>query len=285
MSLLPNLDPGDDAIYREPMTRFQGDDIRLELPRVVEAHVRMVGGEVAVTGTSGPPRIEAQVVHGEAVRIEVEAGVLTVVHEPQSWLSGLGSKRTEAVITLAVPADTPVTVRTVSAEVVVAGLQGGTSINTVSGSVTATDLAGELTLRTVSGEVDAQAIDGDATVNTVSGAVTIAGRVSRLTGRAVSGDLTFDLDAAPEASLSTVSGEVLMRLPSDASARLDATTMSGHLDSAFVVSGTSGRRRLSGLVGRDESAPTIDVRTMSGDVALLRNEVATAGSVDGFEDR
>ena len=262
------------------MARWEGDEVRIEIPRVVEADVRIVAGEVAVTAVAGTARLDAEVLSGDELKVELENGVLTVVHEPKSWLAGIGSKRTESFVTLRVPATVPVTVRTVSADAVVAGLQSGADVTTVSGTTTATDLAGEVNLRTVSGDIELQQVRGDVVVNSVSGAVTVAGRVPSLNGRSVSGDLTFDLDEAPEASLSTVSGEVLMRLPANASFRVDATTMSGHLDSAFQVHGTTSRRRLSGTAGDAATAPAIDVRTMSGDVAILRRELASTGAGD-----
>ena len=258
------------------MARWEGDELRIELPRVTEAHVRIVGGDVAVTAASGTARVDVEVVAGENAWVELEDGVLTVVHEPVRWIGGLGGRRTEALVTLKLPPDVPLTVRTVSADVVVAGVQADLSVNTVSGAIVATDLRGDVVLRSVSGEIEAQQVDGEVTLNTVSGAATVAGRVPKLAARAVSADLTFDLDVAPDASLSTVSGEVLMRLPAQASLRVDATTMSGHLDSAFAIDGTTGRRRLSGTIGRDAAAPQVTVHTMSGDVALLSRDLAPA---------
>lgn len=269
------------------MTRWEGDDIRIELPRVVEAHVRITAGDLAVTAANGPARLHVDVASGDPAVVTVEDGVLIVRHEPQTWVGGLGTKRAECVVTLTVPPDTPVVLSTVSADLVVAGVQAGVSATTVSGAITATDVAGEMNFKSVSGDVEVQPVDGDMVLNTVSGNATVSGRVSRLTGRAVSGDLTFDLDHEARASITTVSGEVLMRVPASASVRLDFTTMSGKLDSAFPVAGTSGKRHLAGLVGGNEQAPPVEVRTMSGDIALLRKELVSAGAISesSLDDR
>jgi hypothetical protein len=280
------------------MARWEGTEVQVELPRVVEAHVRIVGGEVAVTAASGQAKVDARVVHGQPLHVEVDDGILTVVHEPERLVGGLGGRirigpfsigggtteRHEAVVVVTVPPDTPITLRTVSGEAVVAGLRAGASITTVSGRITATDVAGDIGLRSVSGAIEAESVDGPVSTNVVSGDVTITGRVPRLTGHSVSGGLTFDLDVAPETSLSTVSGDVVLRLPSDASLRVDLTTMSGTLDSAFPVDGTQTKRRLSGRVGDAARAPSVGVRTMSGDVAILRKERATAAVPSGFTD-
>lgn len=284
------------------MARWEGEEIKVELPRVVEAHVRIVGGEVAITAAADPAavaKVDAKVVHGEPLHVEVDSGVLSLVHEPERWsmgpISGVGTfkigpftlggssgeNRQEAVVVLTVPPDTPVTVRTVSGEIVLAGLRAGASIASVSGRITVTDVAGDLAVRSVSGTVEAEAVDGPVSANVVSGEVTVSGRSPRVTGHSVSGELTFDLDTVPDVSLSTVSGDVFLRLPADASMRLDLTTMSGTLDSAFPVEGRHERRRLSGTIGGDvEGRPSINVRTMSGDVAVLRKERAAAGVGD-----
>jgi hypothetical protein len=279
------------------MARWEGNEVRVELPRVVEAHVRIVGGEVAVTAGTGEPRLDAHVVEGGPITVDVEGGVLTIVHEPDQgfglgsitvagielpWGRGTGPGRTnrhEAVVTLTVPPDTPVTVRTVSADAVVAGVRAGASISTVSARVTATDVAGDISLRSVSGDVEAESVDGKVSVNTVSGEITVTGRVPDLSGHSVSGDMTFDLDASPEVALSTVSGDVLLRVPSDASLHVDVTTMSGNLDCGFPLEGGQAtRRRMTGDIGgsASEGAHRVGVRTLSGDVAILRNDRATA---------
>jgi hypothetical protein len=281
------------------MARWEGNEVRVELPRVVEAHVRIVGGEVAVTAGTGEPRLDAHVLHGGPLTVEVEGGVLIIVHEPESGFGvGLGSisiagielplgrsagggrsNRHEAVVTLTVPPDTPVTVRTVNGDAVVAGVRAGASITTVSARVTATDVAGDVALRSVSGDIEAESVDGPVSANTVSGEITVTGRVPELTGHSVSGDMTFDLDSSPEVSLSTVSGDVLLRVPSDATLRLDVTTMSGELDCGFPLEGgQTTRRRMTGEIGDwpSTSARRVGIRTLSGNVAILRNDRASA---------
>lgn len=227
-----------------------------------------------MTAAVGPAQVHVEVVDGPAAVVEIDGGVLTVAHEPERWIGSV-MKRAQAVVTVTVPADTPTVIRTVSGDVFVAGLRDGVSINTVSGAVTATDVAGSLTLRTVSGEIQGESVDGHLDLNTVSGHCTVTGRLDELTARAVSGDLTFDIGGAPASSLTTVSGDVVMRLPEDAALDLDVTTVSGHLDSAFAVLGTSSKRRLAGSIGSG-GGPRVSVRTMSGDVALLRKELSAA---------
>jgi hypothetical protein len=269
------------------MTRWEGDDIRIELPRVVEAHVRITGGDLAVTAANGPARLHVDVASGDPAVVTVEDGVLIVRHEPQTWVGGMGTKRAECVVTLTVPPETPVVLGTVSADLVVAGIQAGVSATTVSGAITATDVAGPMNFKSVSGDVEVQPVDGEMVLNTISGNATVSGRVSTVTGRAVSGDLTFDLEHEARASITTVSGEVLMRVPASANLRLDLTTMSGKLDSAFPITGTSGKRHLAGIVGSHADAPSVEVRTMSGDVALLRKELVSAAAIgeSSLDDR
>lgn len=263
------------------MARWEGSDVRIELPRVSEAHVRIVAGEVGITAGNGPAAVDAEVVHGPPMVVEVDGGVLMVTHQPESWLERVGigvggRERCESIVTLTLPADVPVTVHSVSGDVVVAGVRGGVAVTTVSGRITASDVGGDVRLTSVSGSIEAQAVDGAVAVNTVSGTAVVTGRVPELNGHAVSGTLTFDLDEIPEVSLSTVSGDVVLRLPNDDGMHLDLTTVSGTLDSGFPFTGTSSRRRLSGEVGA--GGRNVAVRTMSGDIAILGKARATASA-------
>lgn len=277
MSLCPTIDKHTNAIYRDFMARWHGDEVRTDVARVTEVHIRTIGGEVAVTATAGSPHVDAVVTAGPPLTVTSDGGVLTIDHDLVRGVRGMVTKA-EASVIVAVPVATPVTIRTVAAEVTLAGVGAGASVNTVSAPVVVSDVSGALSLRTVSGDVDARAVDGDVHVNTVSGHVTLEGTTAELSGRSVSGDLTFDLHNLVNGSLTTVSGDVVVRLPANASGSVDLTTATGTLDCAFAVDGSSGRRRLSGVIGSDSDVPgRLTVRTMSGDVAVLSSHRERVG--------
>lgn len=258
--------------------KYEGEQLDVELDGVSEIDVRIVAGEVSVTtGGSGGVRVEVDVVHGPPVEVELVDGVLLVEHRAPRTLGSLlaGGITAKAVVSLVVPEGTPALVRTVSADVFVAGTHAEASISTVSGRITATGLDGDVALRTVSGDIDVESVGGTVRVTSVSGDTTIGDAdVEEVSARSVSGDVTLDLWSVPEVDCTSVSGDVALRLPGDAGVDLDAVTVSGRLETTFPDALDAGRRRLRGRIGG--GGPRLAVRTTSGDVVVLRRSPADA---------
>lgn len=265
------------------MDSVRGDRLELDFDDIDALDVRVVGGEVNVTARAGeiagPVRVEAVVRRGPELTVELlDDGTLLIEQQPLRSLGQLltGGVGVEAAVTVVVPEATPVRIRSVSADVFVGGVAGGSSVTTVSGRLTATGLDGEIALKTVSGELEVQSVGGYVRANSVSGGVTISGGdPEEVTARSVSGDLTLDLDEVPDLDGTTVSGDVAVRLPADAGIDLEVVTVSGHLESGFPDPLDAGKRRLRGRIG--EGGRRIAIRTTSGDVTLLRRADAASG--------
>ena len=256
---------------------------RLEIEEPVSAlHVRVVGGTVNVVGTSdgSPPRLEISEVHGPPLTVSCEEGVLSVAYEDLPWKGFLkffdrkGWNRS-AVISVTVPATTRVEVGVVGASAVVSGISGRTDLKGVTGGSTVVGLTGPVRADTVSGNVEAQAVTGDLRFNSVSGDLTVIdGAGGSVRADSVSGDMVIDLDPTAKGAdinLTTVSGEVAIRLPDPADAKVDANTTSGTVANAFGdlrVSGQWGAKRITGALGAGTG--TLKVTTVSGGLALLR---------------
>ena len=241
------------------------------LDGVRECHVHIVGGEVAIAAGDCPSALEVERLAGEPPVVEVSDGVVEVRYDTPP---GLPPFRRAAAVGLTVPPTTDVIVVTVSAEVIVAGLVGETSLTTASGSIALDGVGGRVRVRTASGEVGVRSPMASLRCETVSGDVTVAdGHSPAVSARTISGALLLDVDLRPggEYELATVSGRVALRLEDEPSVRVDVRSLSGRIESAFELEGGGrgpGGRRLSGAVGRGEADLT--VRTVSGNVALLR---------------
>lgn len=262
------------------MAQWTGDRIDLEFEKIREVRIRIVGGDAAVTAAPGPVVVEGEVMEGEPLEVELVDGVLTIEQPTVRSLLGMITARSECSVAVTVPESCIVAVATVSADVVIAGIDGRIDTSTVSGAQTLTGLTGELSFKTVSGQVDARRLSGTLAVNAVSAAVTVAGAlVDRVTVRTVSGDVTLDLDAAPDATFTSVSGDIAVRVPDGSGVDLDVTTVSGRLDSAFVLDREDHtKRRLRGRLG--DGRHRLAARTTSGDFTLLRR-----ASADDLVDR
>ncbi|MEU8970334.1 DUF4097 family beta strand repeat-containing protein [Streptomyces monashensis] len=248
--------------------------------RVSDLRVRLVSGTVNVVGTEeSSARLEISEIKGPPLVVTEEDGRLTVTYEDLPWkgfLKWLDRKgwRRSAVVSLAVPADTRVEVGVVDADAIVSGIRGPAAVKGVNGDTTLVAVSGPVHADTVSGNLEAQAVTGDLRFNSVSGDLTmVEGSGRSVRADSVSGSMIVDLapDGPTEVSLTSVSGEIAIRLPHPADAEVEANTTSGTLSSAFDglrVHGQWGAHKITGRLGAGTGK--LRATTVSGSIALLR---------------
>ncbi len=255
------------------------DKLTFDTP-LTSLQVRIVNGTVNVVGTDeGPARLEISELEGPPLIVTQEDGTLTVAYEDLPWKGFLKwldrrGRRRSAVVSLAVPASTRVEVGVIGATAFVSGIEGHTEVRGVSGDTTLTGLTGHVRADTVSGSVEAQALTGDLRFHSVSGDLTVVEAGSSVRADSVSGSMIVDLDPAghpTDVALTSVSGEIAIRLPHPADAHVEANTASGTVSSAFEdlrVTGQWGAKRITGRLG--EGNGRLQATTVSGSIALLR---------------
>ncbi|MEU6708017.1 DUF4097 family beta strand repeat-containing protein [Streptomyces wuyuanensis] len=246
---------------------------------VTSLNVRIVNGTVNVVGTDeGSARLEVSEIEGPPLIVTRSGSTVSVAYEDLPWkgflklLDRKGWHR-HAVVSLAVPADATVEVGVVGAGAVVSGIRGRTDVRGVSGDTTLVGLSGTVRAETVSGSLEAQGVTGDLRFQSVSGDLTvIEGAGPSVRADSVSGDMAIDLDGTPtDIRLTNVSGEVAIRLPHPADARVEANTASGAVSNAFEdlrVSGQWGAKKITGTLGAGSGS--LRATTVSGSIALLR---------------
>ncbi|MEV7519690.1 hypothetical protein [Streptomyces sp. NPDC091371] len=276
---------------------------------VTELRVRLVSGTVnVVAADEGPARLEVTGVDGPPLYVVQEDGTLTVSYEDLPWNGSQGFKQwveskpwkawsgsspsgrkaweRSAGVTLTVPAGTRVQVAVVDATTFVSGISGTTDVNGVSGGATLVGLSGRVKAHTVTGSVEVQSVTGDLGFHSVSGGLTVVdGAGTSVRADSVSGDMLIDLNRDPDPdaaaprpvdiALTSVSGQVAIRLPHPADARVEANTATGGVSNAFEdlrVSGQFGAKSITGTLGAGTG--TLRAKTVSGAIALLRRPAA-----------
>lgn len=162
----------------------------------------------------------------------------------------------------------------VSASAVVSGLEGRTSVRSVSGDIVLDGVSGEINADTVSGDVESRDLVGDLSFKSVSGELTVArGTPRRLSVTTVSGRITADLELPPtgHVTLNSATGDIVLRLPHAVDADVKIRSTSGRLDTAFPElqhSTQTGMRSLTGRLGGGMASLT--AHTASADVTLLK---------------
>ncbi|WP_058046235.1 DUF4097 family beta strand repeat-containing protein [Streptomyces roseifaciens] len=262
---------------------------------VVSLDVRLVNGTVNVVGADGgPARLELTAIEGPPLKVGHLRGTLTVGYEDLSpktfrnWFSRKDWNRS-ADVTLTVPTAAGVTVAVVGAVTVVSGIAGSAKVQGVSGDTTLVGLTGDVSTETVSGRVEAQHLGGDVRCNTVSGDLTLVECTGgRIKADSVNGNVVIDLSpAAPgtDLAVTSVSGEIAVRLPDTADATVEAGTTVGPVSCAFgelQVQDQFGARNITGRLGSGHGR--IKITTVSGAVALLRGPDADDWADDDRAD-
>lgn len=249
----------------------------LDFDDVTALQVRLIAGTVAVMATDDTPSVVVSDVRGRPLQVGYDSGALTIAYETLSWerlLDWLKPLHDSAAVTVTVPARCPIQLGVVSASAVVCGLSSGASVKGVSGEITLDGVTGEVQADTISGALEGRDVVGAVRFKSVSGDLTLAdGSLTRLEADNVNGQIAADvsLAAAGAMRVSTISGDVTLRLPADSDARVRLHSTAGNVRSEFdslrpVAS--PGSHTVSGNVGGGSGR--VSVNTVSGDVTLLR---------------
>lgn len=250
----------------------------IEVEDVRALRVQMVGGRVDVVTHDEPgARVEVHDVDGRPLEVELRGDELRVgyvftLSRWEDWLERFRNfrDRDRADVSIAVPASVVAKVGTVSADGLVAGVEGQASVSTVSGSLVVDGTRGRLSANTVSGEIVVRDHDGTLGLNSVSGELAASGALSTVTANAVSGAVALDVAGSTSVSATTVSGDVTVRLARDEGVHVKANAVSGRLvvDGEEYGTGVPGSRVVD--LRRGDGGSTVDVNTVSGNVTLLR---------------
>jgi len=249
----------------------------LEFDGVAALRVRVISGTVAVLASDAAPAVDVASLAGQPLLVSHEAGILTVSYEDLSWdglLGWLRPHRHSAEVTITVPRGCPTQLGVVNASAIVSGISANVSVKSVSGDITLDGVSGKVDAKTVSGDLEARGLDGGVTFNSVSGDLTLAGgSVQELDAKTVSGKVTADVDLRARGGLrvTTVSGEVAVRLPAGTSAEVDLRSTSGQVRTGFEglrSARSPGSSTVAGALG--DGAGRITVTTLSAPVTLLQ---------------
>lgn len=227
------------------------EEFNFELNAGGTLRVENVNGDITITAGQGrnvhviATRKANSQSYLDGIEIKVSADEDRIsfrTEHPQSrnrWF-GHGENSGSVTYEIIVPADTNLdSIDTVNGEIEIAGISGDVSVDTTNGDIHLTGLSGSLEADTVNGSIDA----------------------------------TFErLGGSQRVVAETVNGRVQLRLPADASARVDIGTVNGRIDAddfgLEVERGFLGRD-LDGEIGAGDAR--IKVSTVNGGVKIRRS--------------
>jgi DUF4097 and DUF4098 domain-containing protein YvlB len=240
--------------------------------------VNLPSGEaVFLPGEPGKVDVDVEGRNAEDLVIE-QRGSRILLRTPQRS----GSRWDSFEVTVRTPAGAAVEVNAASADVDAQVALGTLLARLASGGIRAGAIEGDATVQTASGDVELGEVGGSLSVNTASGDVRlgrVGGRVAVQTASGVarlgtvlaalscstqSGDFEVEHYEGGYLECNSTSGDVRIGLPSGRTLDVDLNTLSGDIRSDFSPEGGDG------------ATARLRVRTVSGDITLLRaTEIST----------
>jgi hypothetical protein len=270
-----------------------------ETPGSVTLEIRLPSGHVSVT-TTDEPKTEVELVprgrRGQeaADEIAVEARerpgghVISIEKRDRiKWGPISIDWGGDVDVRVTCPAGADLDFNGASTDLSGTGEFGKVSAKTASGDLQLGRVGGKLQVKTASGDVSVQAIESDSSLVTVSGDVEVQRVEAALTARTVSGDVELGRVRAP-LTLSTTSGDIAVKAVEGGDVRIqsvsgdarigvaqgtgvwmDASSISGKLDSELGVVDDAPSDKSGEVV-------PLQVKTVSGDVLFVRASPAVA---------
>ena len=234
------------TVSAKPELQVSASDARVSLQAWDKNQIDV---KVHTTGVRIPDQLQVTGEQtGNRVRIDL--------HSSHSFCIGLCIKTIE--VTIQVPKDSLVNVRTSD------------------GRIEANDLSGDIRLRTGDGRISGRNLSGSLSAETSDGRIEIDGRFDMLHVRTGDGHVSvranYGSKMSGEWSIWTGDGGVELELPLDLAADLDVQTGDGHIDSDLPVEvqGSVGRNSLRGKL--NGGGPRLEVHTGDGSIRLRRVE-------------
>lgn len=257
-----------------------GIDGVLEI-RIGDGDIRLLGVDGTTARVRGPRGDDLETL----LAFDRGDGSLSIhpIHEgdgdrPADGFGAPGRRGHSPDLTIEAPRDATLVVDSRSGDIEADGFAGEQRYRTASGDLELRAVTGRLTIEAVSGDVDATVV-GESTISarTVSGRLDLrAATIATLRAATTSGDIRVagELDGPGPFTIESVSGDALLALAGDI--RVELETVAGDLRSEIQGLSESRPGRRSMIIGR--GGPTLSVRTMSGDVRLVRANAVVRGA-------
>lgn len=167
------------------------------------------------------------------------------------------SKQQQADLTIELPQGANVEFKGVNGDVRVSGIEGGSKIETVNGDIVASALSNQVTLTTVNGVIDNTNSKGRISLSAVNGEIKDKASTGRVEYAVVNGEIDAQSNA-DEVDVNTVNGDAKVKLTG--TSRLKMTTVNGELDVKLA----------------QVASPRISGSSVSGEITLQLDSAVSA---------
>lgn len=141
-------------------------------------------------------------------------------------------------------------------------------LQTAGGSISISDLEGNIDAKTSGGSINIGDVKGDVELHTSGGSINTEDIYGEIDAHTSGGSVNvrFAKQFQQNASLSTSGGSITAYLPSDIAIDIDASTSGGQVRSDFDVDGSVKKRSIRGAI--NGGGPELKLRTSGGSVRI-----------------
>lgn len=183
----------------------------------------------------------------------------------EEWKSGTLKFSTEITI----PEKYNLDVSTAGGDVKIEKLEGTMDVATAGGDVKLADVAGILNLKTSGGDIKVQNFKGNVNAQTSGGDIKLQGLDGEIKAETSGGDVKVEYAGENKGiDLSTMGGDVSLKLPADFSAEIDLKSNGGTVKCDLTVT-SSDKNTPSTILGKiGTGGKLVKCRTMGGDIRI-----------------
>jgi len=150
----------------------------------------------------------------------------------------------------------------------------GLHLATSNGEVHVRGIVGEVAAKTQNGSIDVMSVAGPVRVSTTNGSIRVLGVDGSAKAVTTNGTVTAELRSVTgggPVELSTTNGDVMLMLPSDIKATLDASTTNGRVSVGYPVERGEGSRGYRSVQGTIAGGGTpLVLRTTNGNIVIRK---------------
>jgi lia operon protein LiaG len=166
-----------------------------------------------------------------------------------------------------------VLVKTTSGNIAVKSIDAANAVlKSTSGEIYVEGNFGDLDIDSTSGNIVSENLTvASAKINSTSGEIKLKGSIDGIKAGSTSGTIIIDTDRlTKDMTVSTTSGEIVVKLPADADFKLVAKSLSGEIDCAFpvTVTGNKNHNHLEGTVGNGSC--NVSLSSTSGNINIAK---------------
>lgn len=182
-------------------------------------------------------------------------------------------RRGRMSFTIQLPAGIVVDAQTGNGDIAINGGGNRVTANTGNGKVLISDTEGRVSAHTGNGEVIVEKARGEVDAHTGNGNVSVTTSTGPVNARTGNGDITVSMERVERSAameFSTGNGEIMLAVPDDFGAELDASTGSGRITTQIPmrIQGRIDPRHMRGTLG--DGGSRLSLRSGNGDIEVRR---------------